>query len=472
MTLTSAQTITVIQLRMALACVVIAVLGGVLSALHYVPALSPALHEAGFGLTKLRPLHTTFASVWIFGGCVAVMYHYLANEAGGLSRGDTRRFWFHTACWITAGIGIVITLALGVFTGREYIGLHPAFSVLMLLGWFAFAINFLRRALPGFWSKPVYMYFWTTGVLYFVYTFVEGHAYLLPSVQEYPLRDINLHWKSCGTLVGSFNFLVYGSLIYISERLTGDRKYGQSGIAFMLFGVGCLNSFTNYAHHTYHVPQSHLVKWIAFVVSMTEVVILAKIMFDLVKALRKRAPAGRYDATLGFLVAAKWWTMVMLFFSILISVPTLNSLIHGTHMVTGHAMGTELGIDSMVLFGAITFLLTDLYRRCPSVCAQLHAPRMRSFTVVLNVAMAVLVAWLSVSGTVHGIYRYYGEASPAWVGWSKFVFPVTGTVLALVLLHLVARWSPLLWDVLARAQRDAAIPAPSLAVDPAALGRD
>lgn len=436
--------LTAVQLGMALACIVFAVFGGVLAALHYLPALSPVLHDKGLALTKLRPLHTTFATLWIFGGAIAVMYHWLAHHERGLDRGDVRRFWFHTGCWLLAGAGVIATLATGVFSGREYLDQHWALSTLLLAGWIAFAWTFLKRGLPRFWQQPVYVYFWTVGVLYFAYTFTEGHAYLLPWVQERPVQDLALHWKSCGTLVGSFNFLVYGSLVYLTERLSGDRRYGQSTLAFALFGVGCLNSFTNYAHHTYHLPQSHAVKWIAFVVSMSEAIILWRLLIDVVKLLRKRAAGARYDAALGYLLAAKWWTTAMLAMSILISVPSFNSLMHGTHMVTGHAMGTELGIDSMVLFGGVAFLLAELHRGRPGVQAYLNAPVMRAHAVVLNAAMAVLVAWLSASGLVHGIYRYQGLASPEWVTGGRILFPITGTALALALLYLVWRWAPLL----------------------------
>ncbi len=434
-----------VQLRMALACIVIAVLGGVVGALHYIPSLSPALHEAGFGLTKLRPLHTTFATLWIYGGAIAVIYHYLGNLGPGLSTGDARRFWLHTACWITAGIGVIVTLALDIYSGREYLGFHPAVSAVLLFGWLLFAYNFLRRACRDFWRQPVYIYFWTVGILYFVYTFVEGHAYLLPFVQEQPVYDIALHWKACGTLVGSFNFLVYGALVYVSEKLSGDKRYGQSSLAFALFGVGCLNSFTNFAHHTYHLPQDELVKWIAFIVSMTEIVILARLLFDVANMVRKRSGEKPcYNAAAGYLVSAKWWTTVMLTLSILISVPSFNSLMHGTHMVTGHAMGTELGIDTMVLFGAVSFLLCEIYSHAPRAVSHVDAPHMRAHTALLNVAMAVLVGWLSLSGLVHGIYRYYQEPSPDWIGWGTYLFPVTGSVLAICLLYLVWRWAPML----------------------------
>ncbi|HEX6813289.1 MAG TPA: cbb3-type cytochrome c oxidase subunit I [Planctomycetota bacterium] len=434
-----------VQLRMAVACVVLGLLSGLLAVLHYVPELSPGLHEAGFGLTRTRPLHTTLLALWIYGAAVAVMYHYLAGRGGGLDRGDVRRFWFHTGCWLAAGVGIVVTLAMGFSTGREYAEFHWIFSALLLTGWFAFAWTFLKRLRLGFWDQPIYVWFWTIGVVYFVFTFVEFHAYLLPTVHEQPLRDLQLQWKSCGTLVGSFNFLVYGALSYIAEKVSGDKRYGQSPIAFALFGVGCLNSFTNYAHHTYHLPQDPVVKWIAFVVSMIEIVILLKLFQDIAKSLRQQPGGGPRHPAAPFLTSAKWWTTAMLFLSIVISVPNLNSVIHGTHVVTGHAMGTELGIDSMVLFAAITFLLAQRYQGSSALVARLGDSVTRKRLAAVNITAAVFTVWLLASGTAHGWSRYHGEPPPHWVDLRWIVFPVVGGAVAGATLSLMLRWLPLLF---------------------------
>ena len=434
-----------IQLRMSIACVVLGLLIGILAVLHYVTELSPILHQAGLGLTRTRPLHTTLLALWIYGAAVAAMYHYLAGRGDGLDRGDIRRFWFHTGCWLVAGVGILVNLAMGFSTGREYAEFHPFFSALLLAGWFAFAWTFLKRLRLGFWDQPIYVWFWTVGVLYFVFTFVEFHSYLLPAVHEQPLRDLQLQWKSCGTLVGSFNFLVYGSLSYVAERVSGDKRYAQSPTAFWLFGVGCLNSFTNYAHHTYHLPQDPLVKWIAFVVSMLEIVILLKLMNDIGKSLRKQASGGPAHPAAPFLASAKWWTAAMLFVSMLISVPNLNSIIHGTHVVTGHAMGTELGIDSMVLFAVITYLLAQRWQGSSTVIARLYDRTTRRGLIALNVTATVFVVWLLASGTAHGWSRYHGEPPPLWVDLRWIVFPVFGGAVAATSLSLLVRWVPLLF---------------------------
>src|SRR5690606_17610385 len=163
--------------------------------------------------------------------------------------------------------------------------------------------------------------------------------------------------------------------------------------------------------------------WIAFVVSMTEIVILLRLLWDLRKLVQRRGAAA--VAAARYLNAARFWTAAMLFGSLLISVPPLNALIHGTHVVTGHAMGTELGIDTMVLLGAAAFLVYDVHGR-PAWLEDAFGSRalQRNFTL-LNVAMAALVGWLTLAGTVHGVNRYLGEPTPSWVGLGRYVFPVT-----------------------------------------------
>ncbi|MFY9346102.1 MAG: cbb3-type cytochrome c oxidase subunit I [Planctomycetota bacterium] len=431
----------VIQLRMALTCIVVAVGGGALAALHYLPGVSQWLNTQSVTLTRMRPLHTTFATLWIYGGSLAVMYHFLSTHHGGLDRGDRRRFWFHTACWLAAGLGIFGTLAAGIVSGREYLDFHPVFSAVLLAGWLAFAWTFLKRLRHGFWAQPIWLWFWTVGTLYFAYTFVEGHVWLLPSVFENPVRDLQLQWKSCGTLVGSFNFLMYGSLAYVGEKLTGDKRYGQSPIAFWLFGVGCLNSFTNYAHHTYHLPQTPAVKWIAFVVSMAEVVILWKVMLDLGRAVREGRPK-QFCGRAGWFAASKWWTGAMLLVSIVISVPNWNAVIHGTQAIVAHAMGTTIGIDTLVLLGTASWLIGEAGGS--SALARLDSGVQRQCVRWIAWVLAVLVGWLFAAGATHGWHRYVGESTPDWVVQSRFVLPVFGGVLGAWLLVVAIRFLRLL----------------------------
>ena len=161
------------------------------------------------------------------------------------------------------------------------------------------------------------------GRCFFVYTFLEQHAYLLPGIWSDPVHDLRVQWKATGTLVGAFNLFVYGSVIYIGERISGDAEYGHSRTAYALFAVGLLNSFTNFAHHSYHLPQRELVKWIAFVVSMMEIIILVRAVSDL-WALARTREDGPFCATRGSFAAAKYWSVAIVGSAVFISIPPLT----------------------------------------------------------------------------------------------------------------------------------------------------
>ena len=443
------QLATIIFIRGGLIAIAVTLVGGMLGALYSVPSLAPYFQAVGLDLRQLRPIHTTFASAWIFLGGVAVVHRWLQDYGGEPTAGDRWRLRIQVVCWAVAGMGILLTLGVGIGSGREYVGFHPAFSALILIGWICYAWNFFRIAGPSFFERPLYLTMWGIGTLFFIVTFVEQHLYLLPAIFENPLQDLQVQWKATGTLVGSFNLFVYGSVIYIGERISRDARYGHSKVAYALFGVGLLNSFTNFAHHSYHLPQDHLVKWISFVVSMLEISILTRAIYDLWK-LVKGTQQPEFCAARGSFAASKYWSVVILLSAVLISIPPLNAIIHGTYAVTGHAMGATIGIDSMILIGAIIWILGEYIqaREGDGASQLLHTASMRRIIVGLNVGVAALVGWLHLSGLVTGISRAGfapGEVyvPPGWLStWNGVAFSATGLVAMVFFVALLVKLIP------------------------------
>ena len=440
---------TLMFIRGGLIAMAITLLGGILSALYSVPALAPSFQSIGLDLRQLRPIHTAFAAAWIFLGGVAVVHRWLQDHGGVATAGDRWRLRIQVGSWAIAGLGILVTLAMGIGSGREYVGFHPVFSVFILLGWICFVWNFFRVAGPDFFERPLYLTMWGVGMLFFVVTFVEQHLYLLPSFFGNPVQDLQVQWKAIGTLVGSFNLFVYGSIIYIGERISRDARYGHSRLAYALFAVSLLNSFTNFAHHSYHLPQDHIVKWISFVVSMLEITILCRAVYELWR-LVNATDEQAFCAARGSFAASKYWTVFILLSSVLISIPPLNALIHGTYVVTGHAMGATIGIDTMILLGAVIWILSEHLqaREGELASAVLHTAGVKGIVVGLNLSVAALVLWLHVSGVITGVTRVGfspGETyvPPTWLAnWNGVLFAATGMVALLFFVLLLARLVP------------------------------
>ena len=441
---------TVMFIRGGLIAMSITLLGGILGALYSVPALAPSFQSIGLDLRQLRPIHTAFASAWIFLGGVAVVHRWLQDHGGVATAGDRWRLRIQVGSWAIAGTSIRDTLAMGIGSGREYVGFHPVFSVFILLGWICYVWNFFRVAGPDFFERPLYLTMWGVGMLLFIVTFVEQHLYLLPSFFRNPVQDLQVQWKATGTLVGSFNLFVYGAVIYIGERISRDPRYGHSRLAYALFAVGLLNAFTNFAHHSYHLPQDHIVKWISFVVSMLEITILCRAVYELWKLVNVTDEQA-FCAARGSFAASKYWTVFILLSAVLISIPPLNAIIHGTYVVTGHAMGATIGIDTMILLGAIIWILGEhLQAREGELAASvLHTRGVKRIVVGLNLGVAALVVWLHVSGVITGVSRAGfspGETyvPPTWLAaWNGVLFAATGAVALVFFVLLLARLIPI-----------------------------
>ena len=210
--------------------------------------------------------------------------------------------------------------------------------------------------------------------------------------------------------------------------------------------IGLLNSFTNYAHHTYHIPQSMLVKWIAFSVSMLEIIILCRVIFDVTASIRKRVTSKTKTVHQFFINLSRSWTCVLLFQAILISIPPLNTLIHGTHVVTAHAMGSEIGIDTYILLGAIAFILHSWFSEDAKSQVLLNGRSIFVLIRMTNIAFLCLFSWLVLSGLLKGVSSYLGEEAPALTKYTPFVFASMGSLMAIFFLLFLRNWVKVVWE--------------------------
>jgi cbb3-type cytochrome oxidase subunit 1 len=424
---------------LALLACCITVLAGTLSALVYTP-FEPTLRAVGLTLQGLRPLHETFAFGWAFLAGVTVVHAWMLESGGALRGAERARFWLQIALWSLAGGWTVVALLAGRYTGREYAGADLPATAALLVGWLCFAWNYLGRAGLSLRGKPVYQFMWFTSLWLYVFTTVESHAYLLDGLSREPLRDLAVQWKSNGVMVGAFNQLLYGALMWVSSRVRGNEDYARSRMAFALFGVGVLNTFANYGHHTYHLPQSAWIHGIAFGVSMLEIVILAKCLLDLAKALRAAPADPRHEASLRFSRSVTRWTFLMLALAMLLSLPSLNSIAHGTHVITAHAMGAMIGIDSMIAWAAFAWILLQ----CLDAGERSIRPqRVRRYALVFDLLLGAWLVVLVARGLAAGLARYAGPRAPdlsRLVDWFPALLAGLGGALALAILALSLEW--------------------------------
>ena len=326
---------------------------GTIGGLQYI---LPGFLKEALSFEKTRPLHVSSVLFWIlFASMGAVLTYLKEYEQQKLYSSKLYRFQF--LLFIASVFAILIAYCLGIFGGREYWEFPPILSAPIVIGWLLFLFNFIK-SVKTFKNQPVYIWMWLTGIVFFLFTFSESYLWLLPYFNSHIVNDMNIQWKSYGSMVGAWNMLIYGSSMFLMTKISGDQSYAFSSKAFILYFAGLFNLMFNWGHHIYTLPTQHYVQYISYSVSMTELLILGNIIYGWKSSLTKAQKFFNRDAY-RFLVAADVWIFLNLLLAICMSVPAINVFTHGTHITVAHAMGTTIGINTMLLLAVCYDILKD-----------------------------------------------------------------------------------------------------------------
>ncbi|HEX6332723.1 MAG TPA: cbb3-type cytochrome c oxidase subunit I [Flavisolibacter sp.] len=369
---------------------------GVLGGFQY---LLPDFLRTHLAFEKIRPLHVYLAIAWIFTMAQGGIYYFLPR----ISRRPlvwAQGAWIHFFLQLLTSAGIIVAFFLGYFGGREYLEFPPVLGIFIALSWVPFVVNFFGTLKPDYVNAPVYYFSWTIGIVFFFVTFSESYLWLFDHFNNNQIRDTTVQWKALGTMVGSWNMLVYGTSIYMMEKIRGDQKISRSPIVFFFFFVGFTNLLFNWGHHTYIVPAAPWVKTVAYVISMTELLIFGQIVYKFRKTLSE-AQKNYHSITYRLLSFADLWIFLNLGAAIAISVPALNYYTHGTHITVAHAMGTTIGINTMLLFAAVFYILQKYQ---PAVLEKNRKLVGRGI-VIANISLVIF--WFALIGS--GLVKISGQ---------------------------------------------------------------
>jgi nitric oxide reductase subunit B len=256
-------------------------------------------------------------------------------------------------------------------------------------------INFFASIPFRFNNAPAYLWMWATGILFYFITMTEAQLWLLPYFNNNIVRDLTIQWKALGSMVGSWNMLVYGTGMYIMEAITKDKMVSRSKTAYFFYFLSLTNLMFNWGHHTYIVPSSPLVKEISYIISMTELLFIGKIIFTWRQSYLA-AKMNYHYLPFRILSTGDLWVLLNLILAVSISIPAINRYTHGTHITVAHAMGTTIGINTMLLLGSIFFIVDQIN---PGTLKKLK--KYFSFSMrLLNVSLMVFWVSLLISGVI------------------------------------------------------------------------
>lgn len=322
-------------IRFALVMLLVAVLAGVIASFAF-------LFPGTLPFHALRPVHVSAALFWIISGAACCVSYF-----------SGRRSKVFMIIWMATIVAIFISYGLQRYGGREYWEFPPVLNLPLLVGWLFFMASFMRR-LPN--DTPLYYWMWTTGILFFLLTFLEQNLYHIPWFRASFLREVTVQWKANGAMVGAWNQMLNGLSIYLLVAISGNAGLAHTKKAWFLFFLGLFNLMFNWGHHVYNVPNSNWMRGVAYGVSMTEWVILIIIIRGFKSTI---STARKYNHLIvyRFISAAEFWVAANLLLALLMSIPAINRYTHGTHITVAHAMGTTIGINTMLLLAAFGYIL-------------------------------------------------------------------------------------------------------------------
>ncbi|HRE68512.1 MAG TPA: cbb3-type cytochrome c oxidase subunit I [Cyclobacteriaceae bacterium] len=364
----------------------------------------PGLFKQYLSFEKIRPLHVSSVVFWILFAATGSVLAYLQEHtkrklfAGKASSLQLKLF-------VLAVVLILSSYVLGKFGGREYWEFPPPLALILAAGWILFIIQ-VAGSVKTLKQQPVYIWMWLTGAFGFLFTFTESYLWVFSYFNKDIVRDMTVQWKSYGSIVGSWNMLVYGVGMFLMEKISQDKSYSRSSMAFALYFLGLFNLMFNWSHHIYTLPVNPAIRHVGYLVSMTELFILGRIIYKW-KSSVTAAQKNIHNLSYRFLVIADVWIFINLFLAILISIPAINVYTHGTHITVAHVMGTTIGINTMLLLAVAIDLLSDTCRSLKP-----YYPQIIRASWLANISLFVFLASLFVAGVERSRWQMSAQAEP------------------------------------------------------------
>jgi len=373
------------------------------------PWLNYDISYLSFG--RLRPLHTN-AVIFAFGGCTLfATSYYIVQRTNHTRLWSDKLAWFTFVGWNLAILGAVITLPLGITSGKEYAELEWPLDILIAVVWVAYLLNFVMT-LHVRKVSHIYVANWFFLAMLVMITYLHVvNSLAVPaglwksySVFAGP-QDAMIQWWYGHNAVGFFltaGFL--GIMYYFVPKQSGRPifSYRLSVLHFwaLIFGYVWIGA--------HHLQYTALPDWAGSLGAAFSIAMIIPSWGGAVNGMLTLSGAWsklREDYTLRFLIVSLAFYAMSTFEGPLMSIRTVNALSHYTDWTIGHVHSGSLGWVAMVSMGALYSMIpaiwnTDLYSR--------KLVNWHFWMTTIGIAFYVSAMW--VSGIMQGMmWRAYDE---------------------------------------------------------------
>ena len=434
------------------------------------PELNMGIEWITYG--RLRPLHTN-AVIFAFGGSVLfATSYYVVQRTCHTPLFSNALAWFTFIGWNIVIVSAVITLPLGITSGKEYAELEWPIDLLIAVTWVAYAIVFfgtvgIRKV------KHIYVANWFFGAfiiavaLLHIVNSAALPVELFKSYSAYAgVQDAMVQWWYGHNAVGFFLTAAFLGMMYYFIPKQAERPVYSYRLSIVHFWALIFTYMWAGPHHLHYTA---LPDWTQSIGMLFSLILLAPSWGGMINGIMTLSGAWhklRDDPILRFLIVSLSFYGMSTFEGPMMSIKTVNALSHYTDWTVGHVHSGALGWVGLVSMGSLYYLIPRLFgqKKMYSV------PAIELHFWIATIGIVLYIAAMWIAGVMQGLmWRSVnpdGSLTYTFVESVKATFPFYVIRLLGGVLYL-GGMIVMLWNVIMTARQGRAINAPVVAVNPA-----
>jgi cytochrome c oxidase cbb3-type subunit I/II len=317
---------------------------------------------------RIRPLHTNAVIFAFVGNGIFMGVYYSLQRLCKARMFSDRLSQIHFWGWQLIILSAVLTLPLGLTTGKEYAELEWPIDIAITLIWVVFGWNMfgtiLRRR-----ERHLYVAIWfyiatfvTVAVLHIVNSF-EFPVSFLKSYSWYAgVQDALVQWWYGHNAVAFFLTTPYLGLMYYFIPKAANRPVYSYRLSIIHFWALIFLYIWAGPHHLLYTSLPDWAQSLGVVFSVMLIAPSWGGMINGLLTLRGAWDKVREDVVLKFLVVAITAYGMSTFEGPMLSLKSVNAIAHFTDWIVAHVHVGALGWNGFLTFGILYWLIPKIFR--------------------------------------------------------------------------------------------------------------
>ena len=378
--------------------------GVIIAAQLFAPALDLTNIGPWFHFGRLRPLHTN-AVIFAFGGSgLFATSYYVVQRTCNVRLISDKLAAFTFWGWQTVIVSAVILLPMGFTQSREYAELPWPVDILIAIIWVVYAYVFF-----GTIAKRKQKHIYVANWFYGAYILAIALLHIVNNLQvpagwfhSYSLYsgaiDAMVQWYGHNAVGFFLTAAFLGMMYYFVPKQAGRPVYSYRLSVVHFWAL----IFTYMWAGSHHLHYTALPDWTQSLAMVLSLILFAPSWGGMINGIMTLSGAWhklRTDPILKFLVVSLSFYGMSTFEGPMMSIKTVNALSHYTDWTVGHVHSGALGWVGFITIGSIYYLIPRLWGK-----QEMHSIKLiEAHFWIATIGVVLYISSMWISGVMQGL---------------------------------------------------------------------